>query len=79
VTVPPNISGQDEAGRLWDIVWMLRYAMKCSREECNRIPVSVYVRNDNCSPRLVKIVVVCDALDMDNPQPTITIMMPDED
>jgi hypothetical protein len=79
VTVPPDVTGQDEAGRLWDIVWMLRYAMKCSREGCNRTPVQVYVRNDNRSPRLVKLVAVCDALDMDDPQPAITIMMPDED
>ena len=27
VTVPPNVSGQDEAGRLWDIVWMTRFAI----------------------------------------------------
>ena len=79
VAVPPNVAGQDEAGRLWDIAWMLRYAMKCSREGCNRIPVSVYVRNDNRSPRLVKLVAVCDALDIDDPQPAITLMMPDED
>jgi hypothetical protein len=79
VTVPPNVTGQNEAGRLWDIVWMLRYAMKCSREGYNRTPVSVYVRNDNRSPRLVKLVAICDALDMDDPQLAITIMMPDED
>jgi hypothetical protein len=24
VTVPEGVTGQDEAGRLWDIVWMLR-------------------------------------------------------
>ena len=25
VAVPPDVAGQDEAGRLWDIVWMLRF------------------------------------------------------
>ena len=28
VTVPPDVTGQDEAGRLWDIVWMLRFAIR---------------------------------------------------
>src|SRR4051812_22169186 len=46
VTVPPNVSGQDEAGRLWDIVWMLRHAIQRSRAGVDRIPVAVYVRND---------------------------------
>ena len=28
VTVPPDATGQDEAGRLWDVVWMLRFAIR---------------------------------------------------
>ena len=27
VAVPPGVTGQDEAGRLWDVVWMLRFAI----------------------------------------------------
>ena len=27
VTVPPGVSGQDEDGRLWDILWMVRFAI----------------------------------------------------
>src|ERR1019366_668012 len=27
VTVPDGVTGQDEAGRLWDIVWMLRFGI----------------------------------------------------
>ena len=27
VTVPAGVTGQDEAGRLWDIVWMTRFAI----------------------------------------------------
>jgi len=30
VTVPEGITGQDEAGRLWDLVWMTRFAIKDS-------------------------------------------------
>ncbi len=79
VAVPPNVSGQDEAGRLWDILWMLRYAIQRSRSGVDRIPVALYVRNDNIRARLVKLIATCGALDIDDPQPAITIMMPDED
>src|ERR1019366_3421674 len=79
VTVPPNVTGQDEAGRLWDIVSMLRFAIKSGRDAGDRIEYSLYVRNDNRRPRLVKLVAVCGALDMDAPEPAITVMMPDED
>ena len=79
VTVPPNVTGQDEAGRLWDIVWMLRFAIRRSRPGCNRLPVALYVRNDNRAARLVKLVASCGPLDIDDPRPAITVMMPDED
>ena len=79
VTVPPNVSGQDEAGRLWDIVWMLRFAIRKASQGQARLPFALYVRNDNRAPRLVKLVATCGPLDMDKPEPAITIMMPDED
>ena len=79
VTVPPDVSAQDEAGRLWDIVWMLRFAIIRSQPGAQRIPVALYVRNDNFRSRLVKLVAVCGALDIDDPAPAITVMMPDED
>ena len=79
VTVPPNVTGQDEAGRLWDIVWMLRSAIKSGRSDGDRIAYSLYVRNDNHRPRLVKLVAACGALDVDAPEPAITVMMPGED
>lgn len=79
VTVPPNVTGQDEAGRLWDIVWMLRFAIKSGRSNGDRIAYSLYVRNDNRRPRLVRLVASCGALDMYDPQPAITVMLPDED
>jgi hypothetical protein len=76
VTVPPGVTGQDEAGRLWDIVWLLRFAIQRSAAGCDRLP---FVRNDNHKAKLVKLVAICGALDMHNPQPAITIMLPDED
>jgi len=78
VTVPPNVSGQDEAGRLWDIVWMLRFALRKAQPGQARLPFALYVRNDNRRPRLVKLIALCSALDIDDPQLAVTVMMPDE-
>jgi len=79
VTVPDSVTGQDEAGRLWDIVWMTRFGILRARPGCNRIPVALYVRNDHRAARLVKLIATCGPLDMDDPQPAITIMLPDEE
>ena len=79
VAVPEGVECQDEAGRLWDIVWMLRFAILRSRSGQDRVPVALYVRNDNHRAKLVKLIAQCGPLDMDDPQPAITVMMPDED
>ena len=79
VTVPPDVTGQDEAGRLWDVVWMLRFAILKAQPGQARLPFALYVRNDNRAPRLIKLIAMCGPLDMDAPEPAITIMMPDED
>ena len=79
VTVPPEVTGQDEAGRLWDVVWMLRFAIRKAVPGQNRLPFALYVRNDNHRAKLVKLIATCGPLDMDDPQPAITVMMPDED
>ena len=79
VAVPPDVSAQDEAGRLWDIVWMTRFAILRCKPGVSRIPVALYVRNDNRAAKLVKLIATCGPLDMDDAQPAITVMMPDED
>jgi hypothetical protein len=80
VTIPPGVSCQDEAGRLWDVVWMLRFAILRARPGADRIPVALYVRNsDTERPRLTKLVAVCSALDIDDTSPAITVMLPEED
>lgn len=79
VAVPAGVTAQDEAGRLWDLVWMTRFAILRSKPGCDRLPVALYVRNDNTRSRLVKLVAQCGPLDIDDPQPAITLMMPDED
>ena len=79
VTVPPDVSGQDEAGRLWDVVWMTRFGILRARPGVDRVPVALYVRNDNRAAKLVKLVATCGPLDIDDPKPAITVMLPDED
>jgi len=79
VTVPPGVTGQDEAGRLWDLVWMTRFAIIRAKPGVDRLPVALYVRNDDVRSRLVKLVATCGPLDFDDPQPAITLMMPTED
>ncbi len=80
VAIPPGVSCQDEAGRLWDVVWMLRFAILRARPGVQRIPVALYVRNsDTERPRLVKLIATVGPLDIDDPQPAITVMLPEED
>jgi len=79
VTVPRGVEAQDEAGRLWDILWMLRIAIRRAQPGQSRLPFALYIRNDNRHAKLVKLVAVCGPTDIGNPAPAITVMMPDED
>ena len=84
VAVPAGVTGQDEAGRLCDVVWMLRFAIRkaqqCGPCGSHRLPVALYVRNSDSHPaRLIKLIAACGALDIDDPAPAITVMLPDED
>jgi len=91
VAVPPGVTAQDEAGRLWDMVWMLRFAIRRipslaptggegqGEGTRSRLPFALYVRNDNRAAKLVKLIATCGPLDLDDPQPAITVMLPDED
>jgi len=79
VAVPEGVAGQDEAGRLWDVVWMTRFATLRAHGHTDRLPVALYVRNDNRAAKLVKLIATCSALDITDPSPAITVMLPDED
>ena len=79
VAVHPGVTGQDEAGRLWDILWMLRYAILRTKPGQVYIPVALYVRNDNHSAKLIKLLASTGPLDIDDPSPTITLELPGED
>ena len=79
VAVPAGVTGQDEAGRLWDVLWMLRYAILRSRPGQSQIPVALYVRNNDRKATLTKLIATAGPLDMDDPSPAITLMLPHED
>jgi hypothetical protein len=78
VSVPPGVLFQDEAGRLWDVVWMLRCAI--ARQKGGRVVhFALHVRNDNRerTPPLVWLKAVCGPGDQG--EPVVTVMMPQED
>jgi len=58
---------------------LLRLPLNYQPSTSHRLPVALYVRNDNRRAKLIKLVATCGPLDMDDPQPAITVMLPDED
>ena len=80
VAVPPGVTGQDEAGRLWDLVWMLRFAIIRAKTGTSRLSFALYVRQSDHHPaRLMSLRATAGAVDIDDPAPAITVMLPDED
>jgi hypothetical protein len=47
VTVPPGVLCQDEAGRLWDVLAMLRLAIRGQDGSARELRFGVHVRNDD--------------------------------
>lgn len=76
VEVPPKAEGQDEAGRLWDVLWMLRDGIRRSNGG-SVIEYCLYVRNDNRRPKRVFLKAICGP--GDDAEPVITVMLPSED
>ena len=58
--------GRDRPGRGWQIVGCrLAYTIRDHpppRPGCDRLPVALYVRNDNTRAKLVKLIATCGAL-----------------
>jgi hypothetical protein len=75
VVVPAGVRGQDESGRLWDILFMFRFAL---RSGLNRSAVCfrLSVRNDNRKAQVVHLKAVCGP--GDEGEPVITISLPFE-
>ena len=47
VAVPSAVKCQDEAGRLWDVLTMLRLAVRGQSDDAQEARFGVHVRNDN--------------------------------
>lgn len=69
--------GQSEKGRLWDILWMARLAVKANTDDRDSVLFQVLVLYDQKQ----KKVTLKLALSFESPQggPCLTIMLPDED
>jgi hypothetical protein len=79
VDVPPGVVCPDETGRLWDVLTMLRWAARRSKNTAAEVRFGIYVRNDNRerTPPLVRLKAVC--WPGDQGEPCITVMLPAED
>ena len=79
VAVPTGVVCQDEAGRLWDVLTMLRFAAGGADGGASEVRFGVHVRNDNRdrTPPLVRLKAVCGP--GDDGEPVVTVMLPDED
>jgi hypothetical protein len=78
VAVPPGVACQDEAGRLWDALFLLR----CAIGRCDggtELRFGVHVRNDHRhgTPPLVRLKAVSGP--GDEGEPVVTVMLPAED
>jgi hypothetical protein len=76
VQVPPAADWQDETGRLWDILQMLRYSIRQYATQQEGLLFSLRVDNGN-GARKVTLKSVRGYDDAGNP--CLTIMMPEED
>jgi len=77
VEIPEGVTGQDETGRLWDVLTMLRHASRGARGGEDTLYFDVLVLNDRTCPKPVRLKAVCgpdDAL-----SPCVTVMLPEED
>ena len=78
VRVPEGVACQDEAGRLWDVLWQLLFTI-ARQGGGHLVSFAVHVRNDNRegTPPLVRLKAVSGPGDQG--EPVITVMLPDED
>jgi hypothetical protein len=76
VTPAAARAGNDMKGRLHDVLWMLKLAIRRA-EKTDRIAFQVAVVRDEPRPTLTELVAVCGP--DDDGEPVITIMFPGEE
>jgi hypothetical protein len=76
--MPPRVVCQDEAGRLWDVLWLLRGAIRGTSRAAREVCFAVHVHNDNRegTPPRVLLKAVCGPGDQG--EPVITVLLPAE-
>lgn len=79
VEVPEGVTGQDQAGRLWDILWMFRCA--AAKFDGSTLLFKLHVRNHHRERLDCRDVVTLKAEcgPGDGGEPVLTITLPDED
>lgn len=76
-TIALVAEGQSIAGRLWDLLTVLRWTIQTSKDDSN-LPFSVlFIMSSGSPPVAVHLVAVCGP--GDNGEPVVTVMLPDED
>lgn len=74
IVTPDDSRGQDEEGRLWDLVWMLRNA--AARNGGSEILFKLAVVQNN-KHEIVTLKAICGP--GDGGEPVITVLLPEED
>jgi hypothetical protein len=69
-------AGNDEQGRLWDVLWMFRCAAVLE-PDTDRLQFQLHVVTDSISPTLVTLKAILGP--GDHGEPVLTILLPDED
>lgn len=69
--------GQSEAGRLWDVLTVLRVAIRRSKGPAQTLEFQVIVIQHGADRRIVTLKAVCGPAD--DGSPCITVMLPAED
>ncbi|WP_437567874.1 DUF6573 family protein [Sorangium sp. So ce542] len=69
-------AGNGEEGRVWDILWMFRWAALRAKDQ-SEVLFQLHVVTESITPSLVELKAICGP--GDDCEPVITIMLPDED
>jgi hypothetical protein len=77
VAVPPGVACQDEAGRLWDVLFLLACAVRRGSGSAARFGVHVRIDNHSGTPPLVRLKALCGP--GDHAEPVVAVMLPGED
>ncbi|XXX82789.1 DUF6573 family protein [Sorangium sp. So ce134] len=69
-------AGNGEEGRVWDILWMFRWAALRAKDQ-SEVRFQLHVFTESITPSPVELKAICGP--GDDCEPVITIMLPEED